>query len=357
MIIPLPIQTSFLWSKPGKPELAGEQIAAGWEQYVSSGDEGARGFRASPLQERRWPGGTTGSPGVQVILWFPSHFTLLFCVCVFLKQPHNILQKRLMETNLSKLRSSRGSWAPKSDIAAQTTKPNQTKPGSAGKTEDEELIIVSCQVMVPPHFWDLFPPNFIYGCLRPLLAPVLFCLSHFPEYSLRLQLPSLSFAGAGAAGRGSGPNTALLVAPSYSKSSSRASSWVPGWGGQGNALQALSLRWNRDGLVPGDVGISQGPRCVEPSSWMLCHHPPSSSLSPMSVTLAVCREGAEGRGGHRLAAQPRVVCLPGQARVTIRLGLCVVPGSTGSALGAGASRTPAMAALEGSALGSAQASH
>ncbi|KAM4665261.1 nuclear receptor-interacting protein 3 [Amazona ochrocephala] len=60
-------------------------------------------------------------------------------------QPHNILQKRLMETNLSKLRGSRGSWAPKSDISAQTNKLNQTKLGSSGKTEDEELIVVSCQ--------------------------------------------------------------------------------------------------------------------------------------------------------------------------------------------------------------------
>ncbi|NXH21777.1 NRIP3 protein, partial [Bucco capensis] len=60
-------------------------------------------------------------------------------------QPHNILQKRLMETNLSKLRSSRGGWTPKSDISAQTNKPNSTKQGSSGKTEDEDLIVVSCQ--------------------------------------------------------------------------------------------------------------------------------------------------------------------------------------------------------------------
>ncbi|XP_010019180.1 PREDICTED: nuclear receptor-interacting protein 3, partial [Nestor notabilis] len=60
-------------------------------------------------------------------------------------QPHNILQKRLMETNLSKLRSSRGSWTPKSDISVQTNKLNQTKLGSSVKTEDEELIVVSCQ--------------------------------------------------------------------------------------------------------------------------------------------------------------------------------------------------------------------
>ncbi|NXI47134.1 NRIP3 protein, partial [Galbula dea] len=60
-------------------------------------------------------------------------------------QPHNILQKRLMETNLSKLRSSRGSWAPKCDISSQTNKLNQTKLGSSEKTEDEDLIVVSCQ--------------------------------------------------------------------------------------------------------------------------------------------------------------------------------------------------------------------
>uniref|UniRef100_A0A8C3J9G3 Nuclear receptor interacting protein 3 n=1 Tax=Calidris pygmaea TaxID=425635 RepID=A0A8C3J9G3_9CHAR len=60
-------------------------------------------------------------------------------------QPHNILQKRLMETNLSKLRSSRGSWTLKGDISAQTNKLNQTKLGSSGKTEDEELIVVRCQ--------------------------------------------------------------------------------------------------------------------------------------------------------------------------------------------------------------------
>ncbi|XP_027634155.1 nuclear receptor-interacting protein 3 isoform X1 [Falco biarmicus] len=60
-------------------------------------------------------------------------------------QPHNILQKRLMETNLSKLRSSRGSWTLKNDTSAQTNKLNQTKPDGSGKMEDEELIVVSCQ--------------------------------------------------------------------------------------------------------------------------------------------------------------------------------------------------------------------
>ncbi|NXC28239.1 NRIP3 protein, partial [Campylorhamphus procurvoides] len=63
-------------------------------------------------------------------------------------QPHNILQKRLMETNLSKLRCSRGSWSPKGDpsqLPSQTNKLNQTKLGSSAKMEDEELIVVSCQ--------------------------------------------------------------------------------------------------------------------------------------------------------------------------------------------------------------------
>ncbi|NXS07817.1 NRIP3 protein, partial [Neodrepanis coruscans] len=60
-------------------------------------------------------------------------------------QPHNILQKRLMETNLSKLRNSRGSWSPKGDISSQTNKLNQTKLGSSEKMVDEELIVVSCQ--------------------------------------------------------------------------------------------------------------------------------------------------------------------------------------------------------------------
>ncbi|XP_062433881.1 nuclear receptor-interacting protein 3 [Rhea pennata] len=57
-------------------------------------------------------------------------------------QPHNILQRRLMEANLSKLRSSRGTWAPRNDIPC---KPNQTKLGSSKRTEEEELIAVSCQ--------------------------------------------------------------------------------------------------------------------------------------------------------------------------------------------------------------------
>ncbi|XP_019375143.1 PREDICTED: nuclear receptor-interacting protein 3 isoform X2 [Gavialis gangeticus] len=56
-------------------------------------------------------------------------------------QPHNILQRRLMETNLSKLRNYRGTWTPKNDISAQTNKLNQTKPDTPKKIEEEELIL------------------------------------------------------------------------------------------------------------------------------------------------------------------------------------------------------------------------
>ncbi|XP_008052750.1 nuclear receptor-interacting protein 3 isoform X1 [Carlito syrichta] len=54
-------------------------------------------------------------------------------------QPHNILQRRLMETNLSKLRSSRVPWASK------TNKLNQAKSEGLKKSEDDDMILVSCQ--------------------------------------------------------------------------------------------------------------------------------------------------------------------------------------------------------------------
>uniref|UniRef100_A0A8C5P126 Nuclear receptor interacting protein 3 n=1 Tax=Jaculus jaculus TaxID=51337 RepID=A0A8C5P126_JACJA len=62
-------------------------------------------------------------------------------------QPHNILQRRLMETNLSKLRSSRVPWASK------TNKLNQTKSEGLKKPEDDDMIWVSCQVRT------VFPRN------------------------------------------------------------------------------------------------------------------------------------------------------------------------------------------------------
>ncbi|XP_004470316.1 nuclear receptor-interacting protein 3 [Dasypus novemcinctus] len=54
-------------------------------------------------------------------------------------QPHNILQRRLMETNLSKLRSSRIPWASK------TNRHNQSKSEGLKKSEDDDMILVSCQ--------------------------------------------------------------------------------------------------------------------------------------------------------------------------------------------------------------------
>ncbi|XP_041522845.1 nuclear receptor-interacting protein 3 [Microtus oregoni] len=54
-------------------------------------------------------------------------------------QPHNILQRRLMETNLSKLRSSRVPWASK------TNKFNQSKSEGLKKCEDDDMILVTCQ--------------------------------------------------------------------------------------------------------------------------------------------------------------------------------------------------------------------
>lgn len=118
--------------------------------------------------DQRWPRGTGGScSGLAacVTLELSTDFTLL-SFCVPLKQPHNILQRRLMETNLSKLRSSRGSWSPKSDISAQTNKLNQTKLGSSRKVEDEEFIVVSCQVIFHSLLlYFFFPPNFIFDSL------------------------------------------------------------------------------------------------------------------------------------------------------------------------------------------------
>lgn len=46
-----------------------------------------------------------------------------------------------METNLSKLRSSRVPWASK------TNKLNQTKSEGLKKSDDDDMILVSCQVM------------------------------------------------------------------------------------------------------------------------------------------------------------------------------------------------------------------
>ncbi|XP_053305302.1 nuclear receptor-interacting protein 3 [Spea bombifrons] len=54
-------------------------------------------------------------------------------------QPHNILQRRLLETNLSKVRPARASWPPK----GESNKFHQAK--CAGTAGEEDLISVWCQ--------------------------------------------------------------------------------------------------------------------------------------------------------------------------------------------------------------------
>lgn len=77
--------------------------------------------------------GTVGEGG--------NDLSLKILCFLFLKQPHNILQRRLMETNLSKFRSSRVPWASK------TNKLNQAKSEGLKKSEEDDMIWVSCQVM------------------------------------------------------------------------------------------------------------------------------------------------------------------------------------------------------------------
>ncbi|KAM4617961.1 nuclear receptor-interacting protein 3 [Discoglossus pictus] len=60
-------------------------------------------------------------------------------------QPHNILQRRLLETNLTKLRSNRTTWTPKSEYSAQSNKIHQVKTESPRKTEEDDMIFVWCQ--------------------------------------------------------------------------------------------------------------------------------------------------------------------------------------------------------------------
>ncbi|XP_012784852.1 nuclear receptor-interacting protein 3 isoform X2 [Ochotona princeps] len=60
-------------------------------------------------------------------------------------QPHNILQRRLMETNLSKLRSSRIPWASKTNKFSQAKAEELKKAQGLKKSEDDDMILVSCQ--------------------------------------------------------------------------------------------------------------------------------------------------------------------------------------------------------------------
>ncbi|XP_063800136.1 nuclear receptor-interacting protein 3 [Pseudophryne corroboree] len=60
-------------------------------------------------------------------------------------QPHSILQRRLLETNLTKLRNTRTAWIPKSDLSAQSNKVHHGKVESPRKTEEEDAVFVWCQ--------------------------------------------------------------------------------------------------------------------------------------------------------------------------------------------------------------------
>lgn len=91
------------------------------------------------------------------------------------------------------------------------------------------------------HFSSLPPRSFVF----PPLHNIPSCL----------RLPLLLSAGANAAGKCSGPNTILFSSTTLFKKQLK-SKLLGGWGGQGDTLRALSVRWSRDGLVQGDVGIS-----------------------------------------------------------------------------------------------------
>ncbi|KAG8430267.1 hypothetical protein GDO86_018118 [Hymenochirus boettgeri] len=60
-------------------------------------------------------------------------------------QPHNILQRRLLETNFSKLRNNRTTWGPKSELSTQSKKGNQEKNENPRKSDEEDSIFVWCQ--------------------------------------------------------------------------------------------------------------------------------------------------------------------------------------------------------------------
>ncbi|KAM4723201.1 nuclear receptor-interacting protein 3 [Rhinophrynus dorsalis] len=60
-------------------------------------------------------------------------------------QPHNILQRRLLESNLSKVRINRTTWTPKNELSTQSNKLHHVKPESPRRTEEEDMIFVWCQ--------------------------------------------------------------------------------------------------------------------------------------------------------------------------------------------------------------------
>ncbi|XP_043561802.1 nuclear receptor-interacting protein 3-like isoform X1 [Chiloscyllium plagiosum] len=61
-------------------------------------------------------------------------------------QPHNILQRRLLETNLSKFRANnRETWSSNNSFPVQNISFHQTKQEFHKKTQEEDLIFVRCK--------------------------------------------------------------------------------------------------------------------------------------------------------------------------------------------------------------------
>lgn len=57
-------------------------------------------------------------------------------------QPHNVLQRRLLDSNLTKLRSSRTTWTPKSDHSAQSNKQSHGKGATPRRSEEDDALYV-----------------------------------------------------------------------------------------------------------------------------------------------------------------------------------------------------------------------
>ncbi|KAM4017353.1 nuclear receptor-interacting protein 3 isoform 2-T3 [Anomaloglossus baeobatrachus] len=60
-------------------------------------------------------------------------------------QPHNVLHRRLLESNISKLRNNRPTWSPKSEVSAQSNKVNHGKSETPRRSDEDEAVFVWCQ--------------------------------------------------------------------------------------------------------------------------------------------------------------------------------------------------------------------
>ncbi|XP_018426648.1 PREDICTED: nuclear receptor-interacting protein 3 [Nanorana parkeri] len=57
-------------------------------------------------------------------------------------QPHNILQRRLLESNLTKLRNNRTTWTPKTDHSSQSNKQSHGKVATPRRSEEDDALYV-----------------------------------------------------------------------------------------------------------------------------------------------------------------------------------------------------------------------